>query len=375
EIGNNREIVLYRRANGVLSLPLVSFAVLLPLALVGLLFGRPRGRETLLLVLFLLFYGLSVVLFFVCARFRLPLLVPLFPPAGRGLAVLARGFRLRSRRALVAPLALLAAALAGSSVDWFGLEVAAGGQEAFQRGNVEARLGNPTKAIDAYREAARRIPRFSAVHYHLGVVLLGEGRDEEGIGELVLAMELDPLNPRVPVTLGEYFEGRGEAEKAEVLYRRSLTADPYFPDGYVDLGGLLAEKGRGEEAEPLLRRGLELAPESPAGLLNLGKLLVSTGRRAEAAPILRRATEAAPGRRDVWFEWGNLLVQEGRLPEAGGAFREAARLDPCDVPSLMNLSLVLRGTGDRGGAAAVLREVLTIDPENETARRRLEDLE
>jgi tetratricopeptide (TPR) repeat protein len=375
EIGNNRDIVLYRRANGVLSLPLVSFAVLLPLAVVGILFDRRRSRGANLLLLFLLFYGLSVVLFFVCARFRLPMIVPLIVLAGQGLHVVARRARERAWRAFAAPVLVLAAAHAGTSIDWFGLEVAAEGQEAFHRGNVSARLGRTEEAIESYREAARKIPRFAAVRYHLGVVLLGEGREEEGLAELVRAMELDPENPRIPVSLGEHLEARGDKEGAEALYRRSLAIDPFFPDASIDLGGLLAETGREKEAEPLLRRGIELAPKDPVALLNLGKLLASTGRGAEAAPLLRRAAEIAPERRDVWFEWGNLLFREGRIGEAARAFREAARFDPGDIPSRMNLALALRAMGDREGAIAALREALAIDPGNETARKRLADLQ
>ncbi|MBM3320519.1 MAG: tetratricopeptide repeat protein [Candidatus Eisenbacteria bacterium] len=374
EIGNNRDIALYRRANGVLSLPLVSLAVLLPLALVGILFDRRRNRGANLLLLFLLFYGLSVVLFFVCARFRLPMVVPLIVLAARGLDVVGRRAFERSWRTLAAPVLVLAAAHAGTSIDWFGLGVAAEGQEAFHRGNVNARLGRTEEAIESYREAARKIPRFAAVRYHLGVVLLGEGREEEGFAELLQAMELDPVNPRVPVSLGEHLEARGDKEGAEALYRRSLAIDPYFPDAHIDLGGLLAETGRVEEAETFLRRAIMLAPKDPVALLNLGKLLASTGRDAEAAPLLRRASEIAPERRDVWFEWGNLLFREGRLAESAGAFREAARLDPRDIPSRMNLALALRSMGNREGAIAALREVLAVDPGNETARKRIADL-
>jgi Tfp pilus assembly protein PilF len=374
EIANDRDLVAYRRENRVLSLPLLSFGVLLPLALVGFAFGGAGGRGTKLLVLYLACYGLSIVLFFVCARFRVPLLVALFPPAAQGLLALARGARRRSTRALAAPLVLLAASTAAVSADPFRIRAGAEGQEAFHRGNVEARLGNAPAAIDAYWAALEKAPRFAAARYHLGVVLLGEGREEEGLRELSLAMELDPRNPRIPVSLAVHLEGRGERARAEEMYRRAVASDPYFAEAQLGLGALLAEEGRLREAEPLLRRALELSPGDPAALLNLGKLLGSTGRGEEAEEVLRRLTESGSGGGDAWFEYGGLLARRGRFSEAAAAFREAIRLDARPVASYMNLSLVLREAGDRAGAAAALREALALDPGNEVARRRLEDV-
>jgi tetratricopeptide (TPR) repeat protein len=375
EIGNNRDIVLFRRSNPLLSLPFVSFAVLFPLALAGFLYGSAPRREALLLAAFLLFYGLSVVLFFVCARFRVPMLIPLFPFAARGLVLLSERARERSLRTLAPVLGVFLAANIGSSLDPFHVHEVAEGQEAFHRGNVEARRGNADQAIEAYREAIGKASGLAGAHYHLGVVLVGEGREEEGLRELVRAMELDPNNPRIPLFIGERMAERGAIDQAETLYRRSLAADAYFPDAYVDLGALLAGSGRTAEAEPLLRRALELDPENGAGLVDLGKLYASAGRDAEAEPLLAKAIRVAPERKDAWFEWGNLLFRRGRAADAAEAFRRAARLAEDDIASYMNLSLALRTIGDREGATLALREVLRIDPGNEAARKRLEDLE
>ncbi|MBN1825014.1 MAG: tetratricopeptide repeat protein [Candidatus Eisenbacteria bacterium] len=374
EVGNNRDLTLFRQSDPVLRLPLLSFGVLLPLALTGMFFRRRSGPGRYLLESYLLFYGASVALFFVCARFRVPLLPALFPLAARGLLVLSAPIRERRFRAAAAPLLFFFALQAGISVDPFHAKRSAVGQDAFHRGNVHARRDEPEKAVAAYREAIERIPDFPGAHYHLGVVLLGMGREEEGIRELEEAMRLDPSNPRVPVGLAEHLASQGERREAERLYRSAIRADPYFPGAVMGLGGLLAEEGRAEEAEPLLRRGLDLAPGEPAALLNLGKFLASTGREEEARPLLERLTRVAPDRKEGWFELGLLLHRGGDPAAAAKAYRNAARLDPADRRSRMNLALALRQIGDGEGAARVLREVIAAHPEDGEARRRLEDL-
>jgi len=117
EVGNNRDLALYRRANPVLSLPLVSYGLLLPLALVGLLSSPRRSREKNLLVAFFVTYGLSLVLFFVCARFRVPLLPVLFILAGKGLVEMGGRVRRRELRPLLFPLLLLATSSAIVNTD------------------------------------------------------------------------------------------------------------------------------------------------------------------------------------------------------------------------------------------------------------------
>ena len=64
-------------------------------------------------------------------------------------------------------------------------------------------------------------------------------------------------------------------------------------------------------------------------------------------------------------------MQLGDFAAGAEAFRRAAALDGEDVRSRLNLSVALMNGGDRRGAADALREVLRIDPANETARGRL----
>ena len=373
EIGNNRDIRLYRNSNPVLSLPLVSFGVLFPLAVAGVLMGGRRNRKRELLSLYGVFYAFSVILFFVCARFRIPILPALFPLAAHGLVSITRAIRERKGVRLLAAAGIVAATGTAVSIDPFRVDRIAEGQNAFQLGNVYARKGEPEKAVKTYREAIERIPGFPGAHYHLGVVLLGEGKEAEGIAELRRAIELDPDNPRIPVSLAAYFAECGRVREAETLYRWSIRIDPWFPDGPVNLGGMLAAEGRTAEAEELLLLGVALAPESHTALFNLGKLFGATGRAEEAAGLFEKVIRLEPEKTDAWSELGSVRYRSGDFRSAAESFRRAVALDSTDIRSWMNLSLVLHGMGDPDGAAGELRRVLAVDPDNPTALKRLEE--
>ena len=369
EIGNNRDIYAFRASNGPLSLPLPGWSILLPLAVAGSLLRWKGRRDGALPELFIFVYALSVVLFFVCARFRVPVLPALFPLAGAGLTSLA-GMASRPRKFAFSLAAVTGATLL-LAADPFGMRQSTEGQESFHRGNVMARAGRPADAIDAYREAIEHIPRFPGVYYHLGVVLLGEGAEEEGLAQLATAERLDPGNPKILVTVAAHHAARGRFAEAESIYREAIDADPYYPDSYVNLGGMLAGQGRTAEGESILRGAGELFPDDAICLLNLGKLLVSTGRSGEAIPLLERAIESDPGRGDLRFELGNALVQMGEFDRGADAFRQAAALDGEDILCRLNLSVALINSGDKRGAAEALRDVLRLDPENSKARGRL----
>lgn len=369
EIGNNRDIYAFRAGARPLALPLPGWSIVLPLALIGSVARWKDRKGGALPELFAATYAVSVILFFVCARFRVPVLPALFPLAGAGLVALASLGNRPGRLALA--VAGTAAAVLLLSTDPFGARLSTEGQESFHRGNVLARSGRPAEAIEAYREAIGKLPSFPGSYYHLGVVLLGGGREEEGLDLLAAARKLDPHNPRIPVAMAAHFAETGDVDEAERLYREAIRCDPYFPDSYVNLGALLATAGRIEEAEEVLRAGRELFPDDPVCRLNLGKLLASSGRPAEGLPLLERAAESDPVRKECWFELGNALVQLGRFDEGADAFRRAAALDPLDVRSRLNLSVALVNGGDRKGAADALREVLRIEPDHAMARSRL----
>jgi 4-amino-4-deoxy-L-arabinose transferase-like glycosyltransferase len=115
---------VYRREAGPLALFWIGFGVIAPFGLAGLGLAwkdaAPAARQRArLLALLILGLCLSVVLFFVFGRYRLPVVVLLIPPAGHALAVLIEAVRRREHRRLLLPLGIgCVAALAVNLAAW-----------------------------------------------------------------------------------------------------------------------------------------------------------------------------------------------------------------------------------------------------------------
>lgn len=97
EIPNHYNYYFFREYYApILRGPLVAYSMVLPLGLLGLVFGARRNRRTRRQAWSILAVALTVILFFVTSRYRLPMVALLFPFAGFGLALL--GQTLHARR-------------------------------------------------------------------------------------------------------------------------------------------------------------------------------------------------------------------------------------------------------------------------------------
>jgi tetratricopeptide (TPR) repeat protein len=233
----------------------------------GVIAARRRSRgaaESRALLLFAAAYAGSLLVFFVNARYRLPLLVP-----GAILAGLAADEILqRIRRRELRPLALPACAAIAAS------------------------------AFVLARPGVREDPA-------LGLVAVGSALERTGdhAGALAVterAIAIDPSVPGAHQNRAVSLLSLGRAEEALAAAEEATRLDEGLAEAWMTQGTILARAGRIEEALPRFRRAAELAPENADALGNLAQALALSGRTEEAVAIGRRAvargaTWIAPG--------------------------------------------------------------------------------
>jgi len=222
------------------------YGVLVCLALPGLA-TRP-ARTVACFASIIAGFGVSVVLFFVSERYRLPI-VPLLAPAaaaGAGELILA----VRSRRGLRAAGLAALCAVAGLGVfpDWFGA-----GRE----------------RIDA--------------DFQMGQIFLMRHEPERALGSLQKAHDANPQNPDVLNSLGAARVSSGDLDGAETAYRQALALGD-FAEIWFNLG-VIAERrgpGHGATAAACYRRAIEINPADGRPRANLAAL--AAGENGDRTP-------------------------------------------------------------------------------------------
>ena len=265
---------------------LLNFALIGTLSLVGMFWSaktKPLTRPILVLVLI---YAASFLPFFVCDRYRLPMVPFLIVYAAWAavsvMAIVAQVFRPAHgqetpqsvnrrqkngqagkpapRKALViACFALLASGLL-VCVDWFDLDPQPTAEDAFMVSICHEKKGELVQAEEALQEAVEKDPRhYNALH---------------NIGKLALQ--------------------KGSLAEAEEYFLRSIQAFPRFATAWNSLGVVYLQTKQLDQAREAFNKCLQLDPNHALAHWNLAKIYRSEGKIAEAEEHEKNALRILP---------------------------------------------------------------------------------
>ncbi len=125
----------------------------------------------------------------------------------------------------------------------------------------------------------------------------------------------DPNHAFANYLLGSVRLHRGELEKAEDLFSRSLEHAP-SAQAYAGLGAVLFAKGKLDQAEALTRQALGLDASLTRAQHTLAKILLATERTDEAASALAPVLTALPEDLNVRITLIRLRIAQQRIEEA-----------------------------------------------------------
>ncbi|MCK4547489.1 MAG: tetratricopeptide repeat protein [Candidatus Eisenbacteria sp.] len=394
ELGNNRDIEFFRRQSWVLRILPFSFGWLVPLGLVGMIAGgcvSGKRRDRVLLALFVLLYMASVVLFFVCARFRMPVVPVLAVLAAAGGGWLVAEIRTGNARKFIPIVAGVLVLTAILRLDLYGVRDPTHSQSHFNLGLAYARLQDDARAEAAYLETLRRNPDYADALNNLGGLYTRQGRWEEARALFERGLAKDPGSARFAYNLGVVSENAGVPGEAETRYRDALDADSHFLPAAVALAGVLERRGALREARRFYheaydaysgRKGLgpgdirvRFEEEAEGGLLDV---LIGLGRIArlqgEWTPMLkfyRQALDLAPEAPEAHYRVGFALMRMGTFEEALSEMEAELERYPDSISARYALGLCYDATGSIVPAIREFRAVIQQDPTHDRAWQNL----
>jgi tetratricopeptide (TPR) repeat protein len=372
--------------------------LLLPLGLAGLVLGAittDRRADFLIWASFVPMYAVSVAIFYVSERYRLPMLLPLCIGAGHLVDRLVffrmqgagrRNFRLpASAEATAGHRSVprrwraegLALALSIALAHLTNLPAKADDGRAEERTRMAEALvkRDEIEAAEAWvKKAEPGYPMPGALHFRVGRVLLLHGRPEAALSHFERALAIAPGSAEVEYAAGQALVDAKRYEEAIPRLQNALRAGVR-----VDLAGYdlaRARAGAGDRAGAL-QTLQSVRPDSPNDATSytiLGQLAMQLESPSLAAAFFAEAVRASPRTSRPHQDLGLALAMMGRYQEAIAQFEQGIALDPRDPAAHLNLAVAYAETGRSEEARARAQEALRLNPNYDRARQFLKAL-
>jgi len=259
-----------------------------------------------------------------------------------------------------------------------------------------------------YEDTIAQNPACWIAHHNLGAYLKNAGRYREAIEHYRQAVQLDPKQHRLRISLAVVLLMTNELDEAAVQLNEALTDNPNaadqsdawlylgnvraaqkrFPEAFEAYAKSLAAQpdnhlaryfqavalgasGQPEAAIDMLRDLLQLTPNFPEGHHKMGQILVSMGRFRDAIPPLERAVQLAPGRERQRFDLANALFQAERFDQAEQQVRAVLQLNGQYAEAHNMLGALLGRRNDFSAAIDHFSSAVRINPNYAEARDNL----
>ncbi len=348
ERSNTMHLYFWRDRSSLLRWPVwLGFTPVLLLAVLG--FWRrdiDPGARWLLLASAVAF-ALTLTVFFVNGRFRLPLLALLVVPAAGGLDWLWAAWRTK-RWDVPRPawIAVAVAAVVSVGPDLVSFDPRDGFGNPFiwySLGQSYQAIEDDDRAIDAYRQAVARRQAATPSDF---------ARIEE------------PLY----ISLGDLLTRNGRSNEALRVYAGWARANPRSLEARVRTGELLLQTGEIQDAAGQFQAVLKAEPDHAGARLGMAWVRLYAGRTAEAHAEFEAIHRAEPNAHAL-FGAGLALLQLDRLEKAERTFREVLVVDPTYWQAWGNLGDLYDRQGETRMAAEAYEKLLEINPADQGARQ------
>jgi tetratricopeptide (TPR) repeat protein/4-amino-4-deoxy-L-arabinose transferase-like glycosyltransferase len=351
------------------------FGLIAPLALLGLFcFWRSPAGQTQqgqVLMLFLLAYMASVVLFFISSRHRLPAVPFALLFAAYGFQqVLGPGARRKVLLALLAGLVLATNLGAGP------MNAEGDAHQHCALGVAYEHKGMRANAMREYRKTLEQMPDHREARLHLAA--LHEARREyaEAIVHYRALLDFQPEALPVRFLLGNAYLAAQRYGEAMDQYESLVHVRPQWGELFGRLAYACLMAGQPGRAIWAYRRTLEIRPDSSLARYQLARLYEAQDSLEAAVAEYLVLVEREPDDPQFRGRLADLLVKQEeagqqtfplernrRLQEAENHLRQAVHLDPDLAATRWSLGMLLAKEGRYGEAIEHFERLLELEEE------------
>jgi len=251
--------------------------------------------------------------------------------------------------------------------------------------------GRYADAAQALRECITQRPECAELYQRLGDVHTKAGEDAEALAAYRAAVELRPDYLEATIKIGTAHLRCGRYEDAALSFSGAIEINDRIVDAYVGAAVAYQALGRTDDAKLSLEQAAGVEPNSTLLFSEMARLQLKVAaaeqRRRYLAPEaiarspggppderiatlidrqvarLRGAVAEHPNHADLHYRLGVLLRHTGDVGGAIESFTRALAINPRYLKAVVKLSLALRATGRIDAAIDAARRALDIDAE------------
>ncbi len=231
--------------------------------------------------------------------------------------------------------------------------------------------GDNGKALKAAEETLGYSRDNLSAHLVRSSALLGIGDEEKAREELDFITKNYPQNVEARYQVGFLAWKQKDLKKAEQVFGDLYKAYPQDRRGLVGVVETLASEKRLPDAIKEMQKAVAADPSRRDLKLALANLQVRSEKYDEAIQLFTELLQTEPKSADLLFKVAETYRRKGDLNQAINEFRLCSQNAPGDTQCLLQLGLLMDGTGRRDQAQPIYEQVLKIQPDNSVALNNL----
>jgi tetratricopeptide (TPR) repeat protein len=201
--------------------------------------------------------------------------------------------------------------------------------------------------------------------------LMGIGDAQKARQELDSVLAIAPNNPDARYQAGYLAWSEKDYKRAQQVFDDLYKANPKDARGMIGLVETMASQNRMDEAIKLLQDSISRQPERREFRLALANLYVRDQRYDDAVKLLQELLKTDPKSGDLLLRLAETQRRKGDVNAAIETFRQASQAAPADTRPLLQLGLLMDGTGRRDQAKPIYEQILKIQPDHPIALNNL----
>ena len=201
--------------------------------------------------------------------------------------------------------------------------------------------------------------------------LMGIGDSQKARQELDTVLAIAPNNPDARYQAGYLAWSEKDYKRAQQVFDDLYKANPKDSRGLIGLIETMASQNHMAEAIKLLQDATARQPERRDFRLALANLYVRDQRFDDAVKLLQELLKTDPKSADLLLRLAETERRKGDVNAAIDTFRLASQAAPADPRPLLQLGLLMDGTGRRDQAKPIYEQILKIQPDHPIALNNL----